>query len=138
MGKESVTKIEVFKTNGNSFTVAFGYITVCDFLRVRFNVSKAKSGNLFVSWPQSSYIKDNETKYINLIEFPDDDDRKDISNDVLKEYNRVIGIVPAKKEEYKSNKPTNENVENKQEESPELLVEKPKKGILKFKGSKKG
>jgi hypothetical protein len=90
---DAVTSIEVFKTKNGTVNLAFGFLTVCSFMKVRFTIMKSKAGTVYVNWPSQPYQKDNETKYQEFISFVIDEDRKTISSEIIKEYNKTIGLT---------------------------------------------
>lgn len=92
--------IKVYTSSRKSgISVGFGEATFGDnFLKVKFNIINGSTG-LKVVWPYDKFVVNGETKYDNKVYFPNDGNRKLIDSNIIKEYNRIVGVVPQKKEE---------------------------------------
>ena len=84
--------IKVFKsTKGGSF-VGFGSVTLDNFINIKYGISSGNYG-LRVLWPFDKFTVNNETKYDNKVWFVNDEDRKVVESNIIKEYNKVAGIT---------------------------------------------
>lgn len=71
-------------------TIGFGMITFQDVITVKFNIIKAKSGDMFVSWPQKK--KSDGEEWNPQITFEDKEAREDIQNHIIAEFNKSLGL----------------------------------------------
>jgi hypothetical protein len=88
-----LTSVSVFPAAGNKINIGYGTATFNEGMQVRFNIRKSHAGSEFVSWPQSSYVKDGKTVYTNevtiLKEVSDD-----INTQIITEFNKALAISP--------------------------------------------
>ncbi len=89
----NISDIRVFPNKNTKISIkANGDFVVGDTFRISFKVIQGKSGN-FISFPQEKYEKDGETKYKNLVNFADPEN-KDLQNQVQKKlldaYNKAV------------------------------------------------
>jgi len=87
-----VTELKTFISNFSSgATLGYGSIVFNDVIRVTFNVLKASSGNIFVSWPQKKKEGTDENgkaDYHNFITFITPEIKKQVDDLVLKDFNK--------------------------------------------------
>lgn len=83
--------IKVFKATKQTSQVGFGTVTFDNFIAVKFSVFNNQYG-LRVCWPIDKYVSNGETKYDKKVTFVNEEDRKLIDSNIIKEYNRVAGI----------------------------------------------
>lgn len=86
----NVTKIIAYTSNFDSNTnIGYGMITFNDAITVKFNIMKARTGNIFVAWPKR---KKSDDEYVPFITFEDIEIKKTIDNAILEEFNKKLSI----------------------------------------------
>lgn len=110
--------IKVFKSTKSTVQVGFGTVTFENFVNIRFGIINSNYG-LRVSWPFDKYVSNGETKYENKVTFVNEDDKKLIDSNIIKEYNRIAGITSTSsggkadlKFDYGENENTNQEYKN--------------------------
>jgi DNA-binding cell septation regulator SpoVG len=92
MSTLDISKVVCYPTKYDSgSTVGFGMISFNEVLTVKFNIIRAKSGDLFVSWPQRKKAESEE--YTTFVTFEDKDAREDIQKVIITEYNKALSIT---------------------------------------------
>lgn len=88
-----LTNIAVFASTTGKINIGFGTVTFNGGLQVRINIRKSHAGSEFVSWPQSSYVKDGKTVYVNEVTLLKEVS-EDINDQIIAEFNKVLAIGP--------------------------------------------
>ncbi len=88
-----VSKVVCYTSNfPDGSNLGYGMVTFNDVITIKFNIKRAGSGNLFVSWPSRAKDGDGKTEYTQLVTFEDQEARNSINNVILEEFNKKLNL----------------------------------------------